>query len=310
MNQIYELDSKSQKVLRSVLKLSKSSSLSCVNEENLRKADKEDLSNLILSLVDVTENGLNILKSAAVTMEQLRSEKLSNQDSIIKLQNELVQKQEQLTLTGTNSNSNEQQRSNIKSAIKSVVQETERQQQVILFGVSEDDPHLADTVKEIVRCVAAPANSTVRDYCRIGVPASGKTRPVKVSFGCKDDAQAIIRGAKNLRTSEKYKKVFIAPNRTSEERIKRRKLVQLLREKKTKEPEKHHFIYRDAVCSREPVKKEADPIDNLDVQVHSHPRQLSASELQNLSTNLGNHFKRLTEQFCARMDEIDSRSKF
>ena len=308
LNRIYELDSKCQKVLRSVLKLSKSSSLSCIDEDNIRKADKEDLSNLILSLVDATENSANLLKSAAVTMEQLRSEKLSNQDNIIKLQNELVQKQAQLTSARTNSSSNEQQRINIKSAIKSVVQETEREQQAIIFGVSENDPHLGDTVKEIVRSVGAPANSQVRDYCRIGVPAPGKTRPVKVSFGSKDDAQAIIRGAKNLRTCEKYQKVFIAPNRTSEERIKRRKLVQLLREKKSKEPEKHHFIYRDAVCSREPVKKEADPTDNHVVQVHSHPRQLSASELQNLSTNLTYHCERLTEQFCARIDAIGRRS--
>ena len=56
LNRIYELDSKCQKVLRSVLKLSKSSSLSCIDEDNIRKADKEDLSNLILSLVDATEN--------------------------------------------------------------------------------------------------------------------------------------------------------------------------------------------------------------------------------------------------------------
>ena len=85
--------------------------------------------------------------------------------------------------------------------------------------------------------------------------------------------------------------------------------MQLLREKKTKEPEKHHFIYRDAVCSREPVQKEADPTDNHEVQVNSHPRQLSASELQNFSTNLTNHFERLTEQFCARIiDAIGRRS--
>ena len=126
------------------MKLSKSSSLSCIDEDNIRKADKEDLSNLILSLVDATENSANLLKSAAVTMEQLRSEKLSNQDNIIKLQNELVQKQAQLTSARTNSSSNEQQRINIKSAIKSVVQEleTEREQQAIIFGVSQRTIHI------------------------------------------------------------------------------------------------------------------------------------------------------------------------
>ena len=82
LNQIFELDSKCQKVLRSVLKLSRSSSLSCISEENIRKADKEDLSNVILSLVDVTESSV---KSAAVSVEQLCSQKVINQGKIIKL---------------------------------------------------------------------------------------------------------------------------------------------------------------------------------------------------------------------------------
>ena len=211
-------------------------------------------------------------------MEQLRSEKLSNQDSIIKLQNELVQKQEQLTLAGTNSSSNGQQRSNIKSAIKSVVQETERQQQVILFVVSEDDPHLADTVKEIVRCVGAPANSTVRDYCRIGVPASGKTRPVKVSFGCKDDAQAIIRGAKKLEDIWKVPESFHSSKQNIWREDQEKEIGATSKRKKTREQEKHHFIYRNAVCSRELVKKEADRLNDADTQEHSHSRHLSASE--------------------------------
>ena len=106
-------------MLRSVLKLSKSSSLSCISEENIRKADKEDLSNVILSLVDVTESSVNILRSAAVSMEQLSSEKVINHGKIIKLQNELIQKQETLSSVGTESGSSNQQvmKNDIKSAI-------------------------------------------------------------------------------------------------------------------------------------------------------------------------------------------------
>ena len=108
-----------------MLKLSRSSSLSCISEENIRKADKEDL-----SLVDVTESSVNILRSAAVSMEQLCSERVTNQGKIIKLQNELIQKQETLSSVGTESGSSSQQvmKNNIKSPRKSVVQENERQQ--------------------------------------------------------------------------------------------------------------------------------------------------------------------------------------
>ena len=300
LNQIYELDSKCQKVLRSVLKLSRSSSLSCISEENIRKADKEDLSNVILSLVDVTESSVNILRSAAVSMEQLCSEKVKNQGKIIKLQNELIQKQETLSSVRTESGSSSQQvmKNNIKSAIKSVVQENERQQEIILFGVSEDTSDLGETVKDIVRCVGAPAKPQVGDYCRIGLRVPGKVRPVKVTFSSKDDAKLTLQGGKNLKTSEKYGKVFIAPNRTPEERL-RRKLVQLLREKKTKDPEKQHFIYRDTVCSRDQVKKEHDHTNNA----LSHSEQLCMSELQNLTTNFSSRIEMMTEQLCSELDQ-------
>ena len=300
LNQIYELDSKCQKVLRSVLKLSRSSSLSCISEENIRKADKEDLSNVILSLVDVTESSVSILRSAAVSMEQLCSEKVKNQGKIIKLQNELIQKQETLSSVRTESGSSSQQvmKNNIKSAIKSVVQENERQQEIILFGVSEDTSDLGETVKDIVRCVGAPAKPQVRDYCRIGLRVPEKVRPVKVTFSSKDDAKLTLQGGKNLKTSEKYGKVFIAPNRTPEERL-RRKLVQLLREKKTKDPEKQHFIYRDTVCSRDQVKKEHDHTNNA----LSHSEQLCMSELQNLTTNFSSRIEMMTEQLCSELDQ-------
>ena len=93
---------------------------------------------MILSLVDVTESSVNILRSAAVSMEQLSSEKVINQGKIIKLQNKLIQKQETLSSVGTESGSSNQQvmKNDIKSAIKSVVLENERQQEIMLFGVS------------------------------------------------------------------------------------------------------------------------------------------------------------------------------
>ena len=83
---------------------------------------------------------------------------------MIKLQNEFIQKQETLSSVGTESGIISQQvmKNNIESAIKSVVQENERQQQIMLFGVSEDTSDLGGTVKDIVRCIGAPAKAQVR----------------------------------------------------------------------------------------------------------------------------------------------------
>ena len=131
--------------------------------------------------------------------------------------------------------------------------------------------------------------------------APGKIRPVKVTFSSKDDAKLTVQGGKNLKTSEKYGKVFVAPNRTPEERLKRRKLVQLLREKKTKEPGKHHVIYRDTVCSRDQVKKEQDHTNN------SHSGHLSTSELENLTANFSSRFEMITERLCSKLDQMGRR---
>jgi hypothetical protein len=69
----YQLDSKCQKVLGSVFKLSGSiTSLSFINEANIKNSDKAVLSNITLSLVDVAEDSVHILKSAVDTIEQLQ----------------------------------------------------------------------------------------------------------------------------------------------------------------------------------------------------------------------------------------------
>jgi hypothetical protein len=76
------------------LKLSGSSSLSIINEANIKNADKAVLSNNILSLEDEAGDSVQILKSAVDKIEQLRSDQVSSQKSYIELQEKLKQKQE------------------------------------------------------------------------------------------------------------------------------------------------------------------------------------------------------------------------
>ena len=121
---------------------------------------------------------------------------------------------------------------------------------------------------------------------------------MKVHFNSKEETQAIIGSAKSLKNSEKYGKVFIAPDRSPAERAKRRKLVQLLREKKEKEPEMHHYISRGEVCSTE-HHSESAPLP-------------SAPELygtDHLHTVLANEFRSLEERFLSSFDRYDASIK-
>ena len=92
-NDFYSLDSKGQKILRSVLKLAGSNSISSLTEQSFRRADTEALSTIILSLVDVVDHSLNVLRAAATAMDDLKNEQILNQQTVIKLQEELISKQ-------------------------------------------------------------------------------------------------------------------------------------------------------------------------------------------------------------------------
>ena len=58
-----------------------------------------------------------------------------------------------------------------------------------------------------------------------------KPRPVKVSHPSSAHVVEILREPKKLKDSEQYRNVFIAPDRTVEERRLRRELVESLKKK-------------------------------------------------------------------------------
>ena len=69
-----------------------------------------------------------------------------------------------------------------------------------------------------------------------------KPRPVKVSVSSSAHVIEILRAARKLKDSEQYQKVFVAPDRTLEERRSRREVVASLNKKRKEEPGKKHYI--------------------------------------------------------------------
>ena len=72
---------------------------------------------------------------------------------------------------------------------------------------------------------------------------------MRIYLNLQEDTQTTVKNAKYLKNSKQFGKVFVVPNRNPEERMERRRLVQLLREERQKEPERHRYISRCAVCS-------------------------------------------------------------
>ena len=76
-------------------------------------------------------------------------------------------------------------------------------------------------------------------------------RPVKVTVSSSNIVQQILRKSRHLRNNDRYKTVFISPDRSVEERAEHKGLVLELKEKVKQEPDKIHFIKGGQLCSRD-----------------------------------------------------------
>ena len=76
-----------------------------------------------------------------------------------------------------------------------------------------------------------------------------KPRPVKVNLPRSAHVVEILREPKKLKDSQQYRNVFIAPDRTVEERRSRLELVESLKRKRQDEPNMRHFIKVNKIVS-------------------------------------------------------------
>ena len=71
---------------------------------------------------------------------------------------------------------------------------------------------------------------------------SQTARPVKVVLRNRDAQQSIMMKKAKLRGTEKYKRVYISPDRTLEERNERKLVVDRLKGMANRYPDKHFII--------------------------------------------------------------------
>ena len=118
----------------------------------------------------------------------------------------------------------------------------------MVFGLAEDEDELLSTkVSDMFQTIGEKPRVEV---CRLGNRKDGKgARPVKVILSCAVTVNQILSKARNLRSSEKHKSVFLSADRTYEQRTQHRLLVTELKKKTADEPGKRHYIRENKVCS-------------------------------------------------------------
>ena len=93
----------------------------------------------------------------------------------------------------------------------------------------------------------------ILDSIRVGQSAVGATRPRPIKFRVRssETVYQILGKAKRLKDIDGCKAIYIAPDRTLDERISRKKLVTELREKRQTDPDSRYLIRKGEIMKQE-----------------------------------------------------------
>ena len=208
-------------------------------------------------------------EAAKVCLEKIKTEMITLQRTVLKLQQQLLENQsncEQLSAAVDSAVKNGIRSysevlsdtvrksvpvlsaTKLKKAVKEAVSDDDRSRNVVVFGLEEQESvHVDSQITDLFNVLdEKPSFQAVR----IGLqPEDESIRPVKISFRNAEIAHRILTKAKNLKSSTNYRKVYISPDRTPEERIKHRQLVAEMRQLAADNPEQRFFIFRGEICN-------------------------------------------------------------
>ena len=241
-----------------------------VTKEKLLRQSKETLVKCLLGGYQIVSSNSEKFESSRDCVEQLKSELIAAQRSVVKLQQQLLDVQaEQLNTMSTVvdtavdrgiqsysqivSQSIEKSKDLLKEKLKKAVQEAvieeDRSKNVVVFGLAEDNSEDLDVKvgKLFEEIVEKPSFEAVR----VGMPSDDRSRPVKVSLRNSEIVHRLLSKAKQLRATTAYRKVFISPDRSPEERAKHRELVIAMRETAKEDPDRHYYIRSGKVYVRD-----------------------------------------------------------
>ena len=140
----------------------------------------------------------------------------------------------------------------LKRVVQHVVEEEDRGRNLMVFGLPEDDSSEENLNAKVVEVFEAVGEKPKIEASRLGIKtasSSKKPRPVKVTLSSSTAVRQLLLKARNLRSSENHKSVFLVPDRSREQRALHKELVLELKQKKLDEPTKRHYIKGGLICS-------------------------------------------------------------
>ena len=232
-----------------VMKATNVSSVSDLSSTVLsNKLNKGQLSNFLCNIVKLLDSSMSLCKAAAGSVDAMKSKVVDTQNQLIEMQKEEIGavkntvKTEFKNWADVVKNNVTQDRKltakSVKEAVKAVNEEEERLKNLIIYGVKEAEGDCEETlqfgplpnlVKSISKQTECP-DCDVKNVYRIGNKTPGKVRPVKVEFQSSNDVASLLKNAPKLKSNEEFKTVYLAPDRSLEQRVARSKLVGQMKE--------------------------------------------------------------------------------
>ena len=241
-----------------------------ISKNCLKQIHKDPLVEHTLKLTKLLKSSHEMLKSAAADLDTLKCEQLRNQSKLIQVQEDLNDKKsvqldsvqktvdEKLTtwssVVAKNSEKKVMQKE-MKRAVKLAFNEQDRERSVIMFNVKEretadtNEHHDGELAFKIMQRAGLPEQDGTYNCERIGAPIDSRSRPLKVLFSSKSTAFELLLRSKNLKDDDQFHNIFIAPDRSREERVEHKKLVEQLRAKRAENPDKKFYIYHKSIRS-------------------------------------------------------------
>ena len=268
INALNKMEDDLNSAISSILKQVSVSTVEDLNPTVIaNKLNKNPLAKIVNDALKLMNSNLRICKSAAAKIDELKSEKLADQKALIECQQKQLDsvkstvKTEMKTwseIVKTNMGQNPSANV-IKKVVRSTVDQNERNKSFIIHGATEkEDKRPEDILTDVFFDLNNQVDSVsmrpqVVSVRRIGVQKSDKSvaRPIRVTLTNSDDVKSVLSRSNLLKKSpeEYFRKLYLAPDRTPEERKEHQKLVSEMKRRIESEPERYHYIKDRRVIS-------------------------------------------------------------
>ena len=226
--------------LQTVLNIANVTSTVDLNQNSLMKLHKNYLTDIVLRLVKAYEKNLNICKSAAVKIDQLKSDQIENQKIIMEIHDKQIDSVQQ------GITSKPITKHTVKEAVRSVNDEEKRSKCFLIYGVKEKDNEIpCEVAHNVYRKLNFNPPKIVDSY-RVGRRTPGKSRPIKVELKHPTDALVLLKNAGKLKSTD-MSSVYLSPDRNNQEQAAHSKLVAEMRTMIKEDPSKFYFIRNNKV---------------------------------------------------------------